>query len=162
MSPGHAFGLFQRTVCVVTPGCPCHCASGLSISRTRSSTAAINHPPDAGGAHAASDATRQMFAKGKSIKPSQWRNPNNLQFEGLRCIVALQACRPTAATPFREEIVGCLRSSDLSLRYLAADVLYNSCSADNLASVADQVSPSCSPAHSGSRGARAAILHLLH
>ena len=82
-----------------------------------------------------------MFAKGKSIKPSQWRNPNNLQFEGLRCIVALQACKPAAATPFREEIVSCLRSSDLSLRYLAADVLYNSCSADNLTSVADQVRP---------------------
>lgn len=97
-----------------------------------------------------------MFAKGKSIKPSQWRNPNNLQFEGLRCIVALQACRPTAATPFREEIVGCLRSSDLSLRYLAADVLYNSCSADNLTSVADQVSTSDSPTPSSSLGARAA------
>lgn len=82
-----------------------------------------------------------MFAKGKSIKPSQWRNPNNLQFEGLRCIVALQACKPAAATPFREEIVSCLRSSDPSLRYLAADVLYNSCSADNLTSVAEQVRP---------------------
>eukprot|EP00892_Ulva_mutabilis_P004364 jgi/Ulvmu1/229/UM001_0233.1 len=86
----------------------------------------------------ASDATRQMFAKGKSLKPSQWRNPNNLQFEGLRCIAALQACRPAAATPFREDIVACLRSTDASLRYLAADVLYNSCSADNLSSVADQ------------------------
>jgi hypothetical protein len=80
-----------------------------------------------------------MINRAKSMKPSQWRNPNNLHFEALRCIVALQACKPSVATPFREEIVNCLRSTDPSLRYLAADVLYNSCSADNLSSVAEQV-----------------------
>lgn len=89
--------------------------------------------------HAAVDVTRHMFNRAKSTKPSQWRNPNNLHFEALRCIVALQACKPSVATPFREEIVHCLRSTDASLRYLAADVLYNSCSADNLSSVAEQV-----------------------
>lgn len=88
---------------------------------------------------AAIEVTRQMFNRAKSMKPSQWRNPNNLHFEALRCIVALQACKPSVATPFREEIVNCLRSSDASLRYLSADVLYNSCSADNLSSVAEQV-----------------------
>ena len=97
---------------------------------------------------AATEVTRQMFNKAKSTKPSQWRNPNNLHFEALRCIVALQACKPSVATPFREEIVHCLRSSDASLRYLSADVLYNSCSADNLSSVAEQVRTTVLPAFS--------------
>ena len=91
--------------------------------------------------NAAQGAARQMFDKARALakKASQARNPNNLRFEALRCVIALQATKPAVATPFKEDIVVCLRSSDASLRHLAAEVLYNSTTADNLSGVAEQV-----------------------
>jgi hypothetical protein len=90
---------------------------------------------------AAVTTTRQMFDRSKtqSKKASQWRNSNNLRYEALRCVIALQATKPGAAVPFREDVVHCLRCSDASLRHLAAEVLYNSCSSENLCGVVEQV-----------------------
>ena len=98
-------------------------------------------------------------AKSQSKKPSAWRNPNNLRYEGLRCIIALQANKPSVAVPFREDVVLCLRSADASLRLLAAEVLYNSCSADNLTGIADQVRAQYSSHSAGRANSGVVSLH---
>jgi hypothetical protein len=119
---------------VGSPACPCaYSSTRRACPRARCLTPGITS--------AAAAATRQMFerAKSQAKKASQWRNPNNLRFEALRCVVALQATKPSVAAPFREDVVACLRSPDASLRHLAADVLYNSCTSDNLSGVAEQV-----------------------
>jgi hypothetical protein len=91
---------------------------------------------------AAEAATKAIFERAElqSKKSSLWRNPNNLRYEALRCVIAMQVQQPSIAKDFREEVVACLRSADPSLRLLAAEVLYNSCSPEHLLGIAKQVS----------------------